>query len=145
MWLTVFPLTFCVGLALLWIGLHGKRINNHPWCRKCKYDLVGSPEVPAICPECGVSLKKQRSVRIGQRCKRPAFSALGTVVLILTVSTAGWAGWRESRDFDFNTVKPVWLLKQESTSSNTTVAGAARLELWWRLDESIFSIDDSDG
>ncbi|MCZ6445300.1 MAG: hypothetical protein O6758_03850, partial [Planctomycetota bacterium] len=145
MWLTVFPLTFCVGLALLWIGLHGKRINNHPWCRKCKYDLVGSPEVPAICPECGVSLKKQRSVRIGQRRKRPALSALATVVLILTVSTAGWVGWRESRDFDWNTVKPVWWLKQESTSSNATVAGTARLELLRRLDESIFSIDDSDG
>lgn len=147
MWLTVFPLTFCVGLALLWIGLYGKRINNHPWCRKCKYDLVGSPEVPAICPECGANLKKQRSVRIGQRRKRPALSALATVVLLLTVSTAGWVGWRESSDFDWNTVKPVWWLKQESTSSNATVAGAARLELRRRLNQSISSsfFGDSDG
>ncbi len=145
MWMAALPFAFVVGLGLLWFGLRGRRINNHPWCRKCKYDLVGSPEVPVICPECGVDLNKHRSVRIGQRRKRPALSALATVVLILTVSTAGWVGWRESRDFDWNTVKPVWWLKQESTSSNATVAGAARLELLRRLDESIFSIDDSDG
>ncbi len=144
-WMAALPFGFVVGLGLLWFGLRGRQIDDHPWCRKCKYDLVGSPEVPAICPECGVNLKKQRSVRIGQRRKRPALSALATVVLILTVSTAGWVGWRESRDFDWNTVKPVWWLKRESTSRDATVAGAARLELWWRLDESVSSIDDSDG
>ena len=32
---------FSLGLFLLILGLRGKRIDDHPWCRKCKFDLFG--------------------------------------------------------------------------------------------------------
>jgi hypothetical protein len=53
-----------LGLILLIIGLRGWRIDDHPWCRKCRYDLSGLDE-PAACPECGADLARRRAVRIG--------------------------------------------------------------------------------
>lgn len=43
-----------LGLALFWRGWRGRRIDNHPWCRKCRLDLKGLRPGAARCPECGL-------------------------------------------------------------------------------------------
>lgn len=43
-----------LGLALFWRGWRGRRIDNHPWCRKCRFDLKGLWPGAARCPECGL-------------------------------------------------------------------------------------------
>lgn len=42
-----------LGLALFWRGWRGRRVDNHPWCRKCCFDLKGVWPGAAKCPECG--------------------------------------------------------------------------------------------
>ena len=32
---------FAGGVAMLLIGLRGRRVTDHPTCRRCRYDLHG--------------------------------------------------------------------------------------------------------
>ncbi len=61
---------FLLTLALLIVGLRGKRIGDEPHCRKCKYNLTGI--VSTSCPECGTVLSPQ-SIGWGLRKFRPIF------------------------------------------------------------------------
>ncbi|MCC6679040.1 MAG: hypothetical protein IT436_18090 [Phycisphaerales bacterium] len=36
------------GIALIGLGLRGRKIDDHPICRKCRFDLVGVCGVQAI-------------------------------------------------------------------------------------------------
>jgi hypothetical protein len=49
-------LLFLVGLILLILGLRGRRVDDHPICRKCGFDLFGKPEGSTICSECSADL-----------------------------------------------------------------------------------------
>jgi hypothetical protein len=48
--LTLFGLA---GLILLVLGVRGWRIDDHPVCRRCRFDLVGVYPAIGACPECG--------------------------------------------------------------------------------------------
>jgi hypothetical protein len=81
-----------LGVALLVLGLRGKRINTHPVCRQCRFDLSGQPEGTVTCPECGAGLKRPGFVRIGQRRRRPVWIGLGTVAVgLLAIGSTGFA------------------------------------------------------
>src|SRR5688500_20118731 len=51
------------GMLFVRLGLRGKRVDDHPLCRRCGLDLFGLPEGATKCSECGADL----SVR-GRRC-----------------------------------------------------------------------------
>ena len=72
LWLIAAASFFGLAVVLLVAGWRGKKIDDHPWCRKCRFDLVGCPETTESCPECGADLTSKRSFRIGQRRKRKA-------------------------------------------------------------------------
>src|SRR3954449_11905348 len=55
-----------IALIVLRRGARGRRIDDHPLCRKCRYDLFGLP-APTACPECGADLTKPAAVVIGNR------------------------------------------------------------------------------
>jgi hypothetical protein len=76
-----------LGVLLFVIGLRGRRINDHPICARCRFDLIGLAN-PAACPECGSELGKARAIRTGARRKRPAFMATGAAMLLLTALAA---------------------------------------------------------
>ena len=42
-----------VGAILMILGVRGKRINDHPTCRDCRFDLSGVYPGVVTCPECG--------------------------------------------------------------------------------------------
>ncbi|NJL31404.1 MAG: hypothetical protein HC898_07100 [Phycisphaerales bacterium] len=44
------------GLVLLWRGIRGRLVDDHPYCRGCKFDLTGLPAERTACPECGHDL-----------------------------------------------------------------------------------------
>lgn len=46
---------FLAALALLIRGWRGKRIDDHPLCRACGFDLSGNSDAKS-CPECGAAL-----------------------------------------------------------------------------------------
>lgn len=59
-------LLLIAGVVLLGWAWRGRRVDDHPVCRKCRFDLYGLPE-PEACPECGAALGGAGAVRIGNR------------------------------------------------------------------------------
>jgi ankyrin repeat protein len=70
-------------LALAWVGLRGRSVDNHPHCRKCGYDLYGRPAGGVVCPECGSDLKQPGAVRSGQRRRQPGFVVAAVACVML--------------------------------------------------------------
>jgi len=64
--------------------------DDHPVCRNCEYDLIGSRTLPTSCPECGADLTKPGSIVYGNRdpmVKR----RVSIFVLILALTLVGIA------------------------------------------------------
>jgi hypothetical protein len=47
---------FLGGISLVARGLRGRRIDDHPLCERCGFDLTGKPQGSDICSECGAEL-----------------------------------------------------------------------------------------
>jgi hypothetical protein len=115
----------CVGLALLVAGWRGRRINDHPICRKCRFDLVGAADDAERCPECGRDLTQRRAIRIGVRRRRWLLVAFGLV----TTATSASVGVGSFAPIDWWALKPIWVLKIEAESSSPALAQRALWEL----------------
>jgi hypothetical protein len=55
------------GISLIWSGWRGEVVDDHPLCKRCRYDLVGCDSMTIHCPECGLDLLSDESVIIGNR------------------------------------------------------------------------------
>lgn len=130
-----------LGVALLFLGLRGRRIDDHPLCSRCRFDLVGLPVLSdgagpagaARCPECGADLSRPRATRTGHRRRFRLLIGVASVVLLAGIGLAGAAGWGAATKFNWNTVKPTWWLKDEAQGPHAPKAAAAILELTERL------------
>ena len=65
-----------LGVALVIRGLVGRRIDDHPICRKCRFDLVGlydpaQPTREIRCPECGAELQTPATTNIEHPHTKP--------------------------------------------------------------------------
>jgi len=127
---------FVFGGMLAWVGWRGRRVNDHPICRKCGFDLVGhaarlSPPVAADarCPECGKNLGSAESIRIGQRVRRPRLLWLG--LLLLLAGGLGVGAWTVAgvTATNWNTYKPTRLLVLEAENPSRTGVQGVYAEL----------------
>src|SRR5438874_2059393 len=82
---------FC-GVLLLFLGRRGKRVNDHPVCRRCGYDLTGLPNASTRCAECGANLHRAGAVQHGQRKARGGLVAIGTLVLLPSLVCSIYVG-----------------------------------------------------
>lgn len=81
-----------VGLIITIVALRGRRVGDHPHCRRCGFDLFGLPPNNAHCPECGANVTTPKSVRIGERRVRRRLLAFGILcTLACGVQTANTA------------------------------------------------------
>lgn len=124
-----------VGLVLLVRGVRGRRVNDHPVCRNCRFDLVGVYPASQTCPECGADLVPTKAVRRGVRRKRRGSLAAGLVLFVAGAGLGGTLAWGWGTNFNWNTVKPVWLLLREARSGNAAVRTAALDEFERRLND----------
>jgi hypothetical protein len=125
--------SLALGLVLAIVGWRGRRLDEHPHCRRCGYDLQGHHD-PAACPECGRDLAKRRALRKGTRRKRPVLLVLASLLLLLSVGGAGALAWQRATATDWNTLKPVvWLHADARRVDNPAVADPALNELIDRL------------
>ena len=136
-WITSIAATAATTLLLLLLGLRGRRIDNHPLCRRCGFDLFGLPLRGRRCSECGADLGWSRAVRWGRRRKfrwivRPAASAL-----VLQLGFLGIAAYMVARHVNLNARIPTWWLIPE-TNVKSTRAGALA-ELMKRLEAGSLS------
>ena len=128
LWVAVPAMIGLLGLVLLWRGLRGRRLDDHPWCRRCRYDLSGAA-TPSRCPECGAVFFSTRAVRVGRRRRRPWWTAAGLVLLL----GAGGLAVQGSHGTEWSSRKPVWLLLLEAEWGDRRATDAALLEIRDRL------------
>lgn len=122
-----------LGLGLFWRGWRGRRIDNHPWCRKCRFDLKGLWPGAARCPECGIDLERIDAVELGQRLRRPVSTVVGALLLALCAAWLGIGVWRTVAPIDWTTYKPDWWLDREARSVDPRTAERALKELNARI------------
>ncbi|MBL8763605.1 MAG: hypothetical protein JNM07_04980 [Phycisphaerae bacterium] len=78
-----------VFLLLFLAARRGRRADDHPVCRACRFDLVGVYPGRATCPECGADLSAAHSVRVGNRVRRTRLAAFSLVMLLLSLTLVG--------------------------------------------------------
>lgn len=114
-------------------GLRGKKIDHHPWCRRCRFDLHGLPTAQARCPECGADLARRRAIGQGQRRKRPAI----VIVSLLLAVPATWFALRNGRDWardhNWSADMPTWWLAIRVDSTDILAASEAWKEMNCRM------------
>lgn len=123
--LAVMAMGFFGGLLLLWLGLRGRKLNNHPVCRQCRFDLEGVYPESVTCPECGAGLKRENSVRIGVRRRYPALVVVGAVLAMMPVVPLGVIGYAALTGSDVRAYLPVGVLLWEARHG--TQASAAKI------------------
>lgn len=129
-----------LGALIVLVGKRLRRVDDHPTCRRCRFDLVGLGPEHDTCPECGAPLSGERSIRIGNR--RPSIGVVVVGVLIALVSVLAGGGVIALRvsGADANTYKPAWLLAREAKGAGTASARALA-ELQRRLQGATLSQD----
>jgi hypothetical protein len=85
-----------LGALLVALGRRGRRINDHPQCTWCGFDLHGVFPGVATCPECGAGLLRKhgpRTVRVGVRVRQRGMIVAGVVALVLATLPMGLIGY----------------------------------------------------
>ena len=122
-----------VGALVAWLGWRGRRVGDHPICRRCGFDLFGLPQGVTNCSECGADLSAPSAVRVGHRRKRGRVLAAGVLLVLLAGSLTALLGIARWGDVEINAYKPVWLLAREAGSDDATLRDAAMTELSTRM------------
>jgi ribosomal protein L37E len=121
-------------VPLLWLGLRGRVVDDHPYCRRCGFDLYGFDRGSWRCPECGKPIRRSRGrwylrdVRIGRRERRLRPLSWG---LALGLPAVGWLVMLAVATFGGDGMyarAPGWLLDWEARVGGG-VAGRAVDEL----------------
>ena len=133
-----------VGLVLLVFGVRrwrGRRVGEAPTCGRCEYDLtglVGGDAPVAVCPECGGDLREPGAVRKGPRKIRGRtgmiVAVVGAGMFVAGMSMGGNQAWNWSQAYNWNKVKPVWLLHRQARDSKAVGGVVVLDELILRLE-----------
>ena len=129
-----------VGLVGIVLGLRGRRVDDHPVCRKCRFDLAGISPGAEACPECGRALKK---VRTGNRVRRRGLLLASLLVLTLGVVGAGAIGASLFAGPALNPHKPLWMLEMELRGTRVQRADDALSEILRRIDAGAIAPADA--
>jgi hypothetical protein len=130
----------CFGAVLMLRGFRGRRVGDHPFCRRCDYDLYGIERTS--CPECGADLHLARARIIGVRLRSSRSIILGSAFVGFGLLALGLSGYWYFSALDWQPIKPVWLLTRESKRADTHAAALAELQR--RLDSSELSEAQAD-
>lgn len=130
---------FALLLFALVRSLRRQRVDDHPVCRRCGFDLTGRPVGSSVCSECGSDLNRRRAIRLGNRVRRWRVARWVAVPLLLTGAWLGRSGWVASRGMDRPGAKPMWWLKVEARSNNAAMRDAAVTEYIRRLSRNRLS------
>jgi len=100
------------GLVLLVLGWRGKRVDDHPLCRACGFDLHGAGDEPERCPECGGKPGEVGTRRGNRRRSRPKL-LVGTSMVLLSLLVLGTMAGAAASGANVYQYKPMWLLLWE--------------------------------
>lgn len=126
--LFLLPATF-IAFVLLLAGLRGRRIGDHPICRRCGYDLFGQPAGTAVCGECGSDLNRRRALLVGHHQRRKGLLLSGVVLLVPFLPIDGILIWGRANHVDWLKYAPTWWLISRAQSADPAKRSAALAEL----------------
>jgi hypothetical protein len=107
------------GAIFTFVGFRGRKIDNHPICRRCGYDLLGS-SASLVCPECGGDLLAPKAIKLGHRQRSRRAIWLGIMMLMPALAVLGGLGFITVRGIDLDRHKPLWLLMREGNAQTLT-------------------------
>jgi hypothetical protein len=110
-----------LGLVLLAFGWRGRRLDKHPLCARCGFDLFGSRRWETReCPECGANVSGL-AVRVGHRQARAGAVYGGLALLTPTMLVITAAAYVQVRGIDLTPRKPSWWLTYELSGADASV------------------------
>lgn len=112
--------TLLGGVLLAIFGFRGRRINDHPVCSWCAFDLDGVYPECVTCPECGAGLKRDKAVRTGVRKRMPVLAAAGLLLVATSLVPFGVVSYAAITGSDINKYKPLGLLLWEGRLADPT-------------------------
>ena len=80
------------GVVVVLRGWRGRKVNDHPHCSRCRFDLVGIYPGVRTCPECGTGLEPARGrkgVRFGARARQRGVIACGMAIMLIAATPLG--------------------------------------------------------
>jgi hypothetical protein len=127
-------LLFVFGVTLSVVAMRGRRVDDHPVCRRCRYDLTGLADASSrLCPECGVDLSRPRAIAIGNRVRRSRMLAGATIAAGISVAIFGALLAGVASNPKYLVYKPLWWVKLDAVSSSS-LQGDALAEILLRYD-----------
>ncbi|MFI5377899.1 MAG: hypothetical protein ACHRHE_01215 [Tepidisphaerales bacterium] len=123
-----------LALVLLPWGWRGRRVSEHPHCRRCGFDLFGLPPTSRRCSECGADLGKPKAIRSGRRERYRGLVLAGLGLLLACAGFWGYATTQRLRSLPAAD-KPTWWLLVNAKSKTPAVEQAAMGELLGRYDK----------
>lgn len=121
-----------VTLIVAYLIGRGRRVGDHPTCRRCDFDLFGNADAER-CPECGADLGRPRARAIGERHVRHGWKR---AAMALAFVFAFWAGAKMYATFTGLKVveyKPASMLVDDLSALDQQRRAAAVRELRRRL------------
>lgn len=124
-----------LAVALLAIALRGRRVSDHPVCRRCGFDLFGKPETSTRCGECGADLNRRRAVLRGPRRRRGGLAGLSLILMAIAGAKLGADAYRVSREQNWARYKPTsWLARAAESPADPKLRDESRAEILRRLE-----------
>jgi len=117
------------GVLTAHLGRRGRRINDHPICASCRFDLIGVYPQSKACPECGSDLKPHHAVRAGARRANRPLLATGILLIVLSVVIGGGGLIATAAGINWNKHLPTWILIARAQSAGQSDASDILAEL----------------
>lgn len=131
------------GLVMVWRARGARRIDDHPICGRCRFDLVDLAEGGTRCPECGGSLEARNAVRYGNRRLSTRLLLAGSIVALASLGLGGGYAWNRGRTLTAQQWMPEWMLVRAIRRGNTPAIIPELDELRNRLKDRTLSREAS--
>ena len=125
-WIALLIAAGVAGLGLTLLGLHGRRIDDHPLCRRCGFDLFGNPGA-TTCTECGADLTRPRAVTVGHRVRRRGPLWAGAALLVPAVLLLAGSVYVAFDADAWQRNEPEWWLVSDLDSPQSAPAAVGEL------------------
>jgi hypothetical protein len=122
-----------IALVLLLLARRGRVVDDHPYCRRCGFDLFNRPADSLRCPECGADVGGPRAVRIGRRRRNPALLWLTTAAFAGALLLVGAVGMQRLRTVDWVRYYPLRMVVRQAATGGSADQQRAFDELSRRL------------
>lgn len=133
-----------LGVVLLIIGWRGRRIDDHPICRRCGFDLFGKPADSDTCSECGTDVSRPKTIRIGRRKRGRALIAVGLVLMFVGIGGGGLGGYATAQQIDWTPWLPLSWIAADLDATGYGTYNPAVNEIKRRLQANSLSVNQID-